>query len=243
MRFDSIQLSSEQMVEADLAVVFYGEHGLATLHPVGWSGDSRRICEGQFLDRADMAALGRIFSQHGARESLILPERVLGIGSDFLTWYRPAEKRPMYFVVDGVREKVDVFWPSMIFHAKGDRLFAVAYCAEGRPAGSTPVYLPPLANFWDSTEMCRGQAAYPKGWGPETVPEWEHAVYGTYFTHINGSVKLAGRPNSTAALLAYWKHPARGKHPVKREHLVPVSWAPDCSSWLHEVSHGGWERG
>jgi hypothetical protein len=87
--------------------------------------------------------------------------------------------------------------------------------------------------------MCRGSVAYPQGWGPEMIPEWEFAVYGTLFTHINDSAKLAGRKNTTEDHVAFWRHPSRKRYPLKPKHLIPIAWAPDCGSWLREIAGAG----
>lgn len=233
---NSIKLSSEKVAVADFALLFFGDAGVATLHDVDRFGDGPRIREGRLLRQDDLSRLGGILQQAGSRPSLILPERVLGAGPGFLTWYKPAHKAPMRFLVGGKLFESEVIWPSLIFHARGGKLFAVAYVSEARPDADTPVFAPPLMNFYDSTAMCRGSASYPANHDPATVPEWEFAVFGTHFTHINNSVKLRGREQSTESHLAFWRHPARARYPLKAKHLVDLCWAPTCGEWLAEIS-------
>jgi PRTRC genetic system protein B len=231
-------LASESRDVANFAVVFYRDRSVATLHPVFEQSNGASIGPGRFLRQDDLSALSRVFGEASARQPSILPERVLGCGSDFITWYRPAERTTMSFLVHGKPSQLSVIWPSLIFHARNQTLYAAAYVNDGRPSASTGVYAVPLMNFYDDGSMCRGNARYPASYAPESIPEWEFAVYGTTFTHINDSCKLRGRPDTDEAHLAFWSHPARARFPLQAKHLVPLSWAPTCGDWLSAIENG-----
>lgn len=233
-RLIDVDLGTERPTP-DIALLFYASPGLATVHKIqkGFSTEPQ-IGEGRMVCQDDLEHLSRIFGERKSATDFILPERVLGAGSNWLTWYAPAAVRTMLFSVGGERCHLDVVWPSLIFHAAAGKLFAAAYEGSERPGPSTAAFMPPLMNFYDSTAMCRGSARYPAGYDAHTIPAWESAVFDSYFTHTNNSQKIAGCSNDEDQL-RFWKHPARRKHPLKARHMIPIAWAPTAGEWLNAL--------
>jgi len=224
--------------KADVALLFYGESGMASVHQIMDSiAGAPHLVAGKLLDGTDLSDLARLFMgaapNCGAHQ--ILPERVLGAGPDFLTWYAPAAKRKMHFLVAGKQDSPDVIWPGLIFHAYKQTLFLVAYAGKDRPEASSPVFYAPLMNANDDTTLCRGSAVYPTYHRPGSIAAWEQAVFGTAFTHTNGSGKLSGRLSDNNSHLSFWKHRSRRRYPVTARHLVPLPFATSLEQWLEAI--------
>src|SRR5699024_177029 len=84
----------------DIALLLYGELGLATVHRInsGFGFNSGpTIGEGRMVLQDDLEALARILTEKRGTSSYILGKRILGAGSNWLTWYSPATLRPMLF--------------------------------------------------------------------------------------------------------------------------------------------------
>lgn len=218
----------------DIALLIYRKLGLSTVHQIQSHLGDPHIGEGRMVRQDDLESLARILTERQDASAFILPERVLGMGSNWLTWYAPAEVRPMLFNVDGDPCHLDVLWPNLILHAAAGTLYAASYEGGARPSESTPVFMPALMNFYDSTAMCQGSARYPSGYAQHDIPAWEAAVFDSYFTHTNDSSKIAGCSNDREHL-RFWSHPARRKHPLKARHMIPISWAPTAGAWLKSL--------
>lgn len=235
---EMIAFEASASASADIALLIYGDTGLATIHPIyNCHAEGPSISPGRLLASTDLATLASILEGRSkVQPSYVLPEHVLAAGEDFLTWYAPPVKRRMHFFVNG-QDPVSpsVIWPGLIFHACRRELYLVAYDGSTRPGPSTNISHAPLMNIDDSSRMCRGSAVYPTSFDLDTIPGWEHAVFGSAFTHTNHDNTIAGRGRCDDAHLAFWTHPARARHPVSARHLAPLCFARTCQEWLEAI--------
>jgi PRTRC genetic system protein B len=203
------------------AVVFHGLPGdsrasAITYHPVAVQDGHPAIQPGGPMSRADALRLCQALAGERRGELAWLPSTVLAQGDEALVWYVPGRVRPMLFTgTKGDTVRLEVPWPTLVFSARDRGISLTAIKTRGRPTLRTPVYHAPLMNLYSDGGVCLGSATVPGMAGPESVPDYEAAIYDSRFSHGNfrGNLRIDGKTGEASDLdhLRFWRGLARAK--------------------------------
>lgn len=195
-------LDSVKTLRPKVAIVLYGEHeygggcSAAMVHDVRSAGKKSVIGSGRPLTRECLAEMLKLVADNvGGMSGLhLLPERVLAWNqaAGTLVWWAPSVVRPIYLAGEGEPVNGPFKWPPLVFYACGEVLACWALAKDQRPDADTPLFMPPLWNFYDNGGMCWGNVQPPTTLHPGVIDQWEACVYDTTFTHWNGRVKVKG---------------------------------------------------
>lgn len=173
------------------------------------------------------AGLLAVLSEAGFRQHMSwIDPRVLAVGTDGFIWHSPERLSWMYWKIGGNPTRLKVWWPHLVFHvnqATGLRVYAVA--TKSRPTTGDRLYKAPIGNVYDNASLCWGNIQEPER-VLSSIPEYESAIYDTYFTHANARV-LADAAKAPADdfrrqdLFRYWKARSASKaRPIPVDHLL-----------------------
>lgn len=128
-------------------------------------------------------ALRLLNGQHRVRS--LLDPRVLFSSRSETMWYRPAQRRPMWFQRGKQKRMLTVPWPSLVFHARNGGLRVAALRTRTkRPGPNTRLFHAPLMNIYDNGALCLGNITAPSC-DLSGMAGWEEAIYDTLFVHTN----------------------------------------------------------
>lgn len=210
------------------AILLYGASvvgkagGFATVHPVRTGQDGiYSIGPGTPASRQGLLAALRELATDRIKPELI-PAHVLAKGADHMVWYRPAQKRTVWFKCKQLGERTALVpHPATLWLVNpvtgACKIFALR--DDARPDENTVLYQAPYYNVWETGGICTGNAGVPKG--PDAlVPEnWEKMFFNSWFSHPN-TPKLVRHKEGT---FAFWKNLLDGKHRVfPKTKLLPV---------------------
>lgn len=184
---------------------------MLTVHPIKQSrAGAPHLGPGKVMGEDDGRELGNLLLQaDDARTSAhtvpILPEQLLTLETDALTWMLPARRTLMHCLDNkGKRHALDVLWPNLVMRVVRRKLFVIAVESVKRPAHDSRIFAAPLANVHSDTSVCTGSAILPRSSGIEAMRGWESVIYNTYNTHTNHDRTLKGGASSDE-LLAFWQ--------------------------------------
>ncbi|HEY4288230.1 MAG TPA: hypothetical protein VGN00_14095 [Puia sp.] len=176
-------------------------------HPINEAG---QILEGRPLKQETIQEIVDVFfdeRQNAVAVSGMIPANVLQFevlpgGRYSLMWYRPAERRRIYFSESLNIPSGEAWMPPMIYHTKDSRGLAMyALANDDRPAESTRLFRAPFHNIYDDGDVCLGNAQVKKP-SQKTYASlmkyWEDLFWLSEFTHLNGT---ANPTKSNLALL------------------------------------------
>ncbi|GAO43764.1 hypothetical protein [Flavihumibacter petaseus] len=158
-----------------------------------------RILEGRPLKQETIDGLVDVFYQERQQRSEIsglLPHNMLHFqqlsgGGHELIWYRPAEKRQLFFAEKLHIPSGEAWVPPMIYHVHKRQMEVFAWEDDGsRPTEKTQLLRAPFHNVSGSGDVCLGSAKAKK---PETntiaalLKYWEDMFWLSEFTHLAGS--------------------------------------------------------
>ena len=119
------------------------------------------------------------------RERKLLAPNVLLSLPDETLWYRPAQRRLMWFSRGKNKRALTVPWPALLFHTRSGGLRVAALrAANRRPDENTRLYHVPLMNIYANGSLCLGNIAAPPC-DLSGMAAWEAAIYDTLFAHTN----------------------------------------------------------
>ena len=198
-----------------------------TRHPIRPRKGGVYLGPGHAFTHGDLDTLiGILKQQSGQVSRTLIPENVLLHGSNELVWCVPGKVRPMWFKLQDKPVRLNVPWPTLLFHVLDGNLSVVALRDAKRPTETTPVYHAPLMNIYHHGGVCTGSADLPEGCDYEDRSGWEDVIFKTLFTHTNmdHTLKLKGKQTiSNTVHLRFWRDLSRKKasrFPVSS--LVPM---------------------
>ncbi|CAB4126436.1 PRTRC_B, PRTRC system protein B [uncultured Caudovirales phage] len=159
--------------------------------------DSGRICEGKPLKQETIQEIVDLFADKDQRAVEItgmIPDNLLHASvvdrSIHLMWYRPEEKRSIYFA-EGLNLTDGMAWvPATLYVAEGKNTLKVyALYSNERPTAETLLYKAPYYNVFDDHRVCLGNAKVelPKKKTYENMIEyWERMFWMSVNSHLNG---------------------------------------------------------
>lgn len=214
-------------LEEDLYMGYSHTHTerVVTLHTVHPSSDPSvppAMGSGRVLSPEDAKDLAQILT--GTTPDTLDPEAdfidgsVLYATSRLRSWFVPGRARTMYIRQGKRRVRLDVIWPSLVFAASArGNLLLTATSGARRPHPGTPLYHAPLMNIDASTAVCQGSVTTPEAPAEaRAMPEWEDAIFRTWFTHTNHSRTFAGDGSgSSAEHIKRWRALAKARRGPK----------------------------
>ena len=133
----------------------------------------------------------------------ILPDNVLVRTPDTLVWWRPAQRRKMFFRNDdelgGVSGRVFP-QPPLVFRATHRELSIRALASNARPTGATALHVAPYYNVNIDGVVCQGTMRAPDEFTVASMAQWERAFFESEFTHIYGSGHFTCHAGGVASL-------------------------------------------
>lgn len=150
----------------------------------------------------------------------ILPENVLVRTPDTLVWWRPAQRRKMFFRHDDELGSISgrVFpQPALVFQASHGVLRIRALATNERPSSATALHVTPYYNVNIEGLVCQGTMRAPDESTVASMAQWEQAFFESEFTHIYGSGHFTIHAGGVAAL---WRSLA-AKKVFPTNQLVP----------------------
>ncbi|MFL9886802.1 PRTRC system protein B [Paraburkholderia agricolaris] len=174
------------------AILLYGQQnkGLAygTVHPVSLERGKQRptIGAGRPIDRASLHTALQELATNTAGKASFLPETVLAVSPEAITWWHPPARKRVFFRCPEIRSAGAVVpHPGLVFHASlgGFRVFATM--EDTRPTPETVLYEPPYFNTWDWGKICIGTAQVPNRIDVAAIDGWECGFFESAFTHPN----------------------------------------------------------
>ena len=159
--------------------------------------DDGKIMEGRPLMQETMQGIVDVFfdeNQNKQKFSGLFPDNMLSFkalprGKYKMVWYRPAEKRVMYFKQELKMPSEQTWIPAMLYVTDGLGLDVFALSGNSRPNEATKLYRPPFWNVNDSGDVCLGNARVnrPQVKTYENLMKyWEDLFWLSEFTHTNG---------------------------------------------------------
>ena len=207
---------------------------LVAQHKLYQASGQLRMGSGEIIGPERIAQIVAMLDESAARHASeqFLPARVIAHGADMIAWHVPGKRRPMFFATDAEGPvSMQVSWPSLLFLARGNRLWLAALDSDARPDADTPLYHAPLMNHDARNGLCFGNAERPARASLETMAIFETAVFKSNFSHCNGGNHLRYRHlnsdrqsacNSTH-LAFYRSVEKRRLKRVPARHLLPLN--------------------
>lgn len=191
-----------------------GERELRATHHAVVNGEP---AAGQLAGRDQIVNLLRDLL--GATETRSLPPaHVLFADSGRMLWYRPSQRRPIFFHTgrkefDAELRGKSAVYPALLFLAVPGNLYVWALASDERPEANTPVYRAPFLNLYESGHMCAGTSKLPLQVSGDVGP-FERAFFETTFTHSNYRDKLTTHSGGHDGLWRALAHPERQTFPA-----------------------------
>ncbi|MDF2189316.1 hypothetical protein [Paraflavitalea sp. CAU 1676] len=157
--------------------------------------DKGQLLEGKPLKQETIQGLVDVFfdeRQNRVQIGGIIPANMIHFdvrpgGYYDMTWFRPAEKRHLFFV-DGLHiPSGEAMVPAMLYQVKRKGLYVYALTSDERPALTTELYNAPYHNVSSDGDVCLGSAKVKK---PTTrtyqaeMEYWEAMFWKSEFTHL-----------------------------------------------------------
>lgn len=209
---------------------------MLTLHAIQSSREGApHLSPGTIMGAEDGRTLGNLLLQADAARRYsdaipLIPENVLTVEPDAVTWFLPAMRAPMHCKdAKGKRHALDVVWPHLILRVVRRELFVVAVDSAQRPTRQSRLYAAPLANVYAETSVCTGSATLPRGSDTDSIDGWNRVLLGTYNTHVNHPGTLANGATSEQ-LLTFWQRRVGKRSPPSARNYSPLGMT--LNEWL-----------
>jgi PRTRC genetic system protein B len=237
---DAIQRALDASRTApSLALVFHTRNdgrqlSVVTAHRVAADRRQRvNIQPGRPLTHEDEMEVLRLLRPQGSHAGFaVYPSTLLHATAAHAMWWLPPQRYPMLLREAGSDRLVQrtVMWPNLALLVRQRRLYAVAFAGSERPTADTPCYMPPLANFWKSTECCTGTAELPEGHDLSQLDAWARVLRDTAFSHANAEVIRNPKRSGPRQIdpMAHWR--TAKPTPFPDNQLVPLRFA--LRDWL-----------
>lgn len=176
-----------------------------TTHPIKNRGKGHYLGAGRSFTHADLDALLHMLRAQSTTTRSLLPDNLLLQGTEELAWYVPGSIRPMWVGDNDRTKRLNVPWPTLIFHARSGRLSIAAMKGSRHPDSNTPVSHAPVMNIYNSGNVCTGNADLPPDCTIESMKGWEDVIYRTRFTHVNHDFTLRFPKKSSVSTPDHYK--------------------------------------
>jgi PRTRC genetic system protein B len=195
-----------------------------TVHPVTPQSKGTRAAlgAGRPIDRAALLESLQALSKNAAPKAEFLPETVLAVSQDAVTWWcRPGMRRVFFDCPEIGKRSAIVPHPGLVFQAATDGFSVFALHEDGRPAPGSKLYEPPYFNTWNFGKICIGSAHVPKRIDIASIAGWESGFFESSFTHPNHGGKRVRHPDGE---FAFWKSMLDGQFGKQfpKDALVPM---------------------
>lgn len=159
-----------------------------------------KLLAGKPVDETFMQQLSKIVNHQAHKEEFLhlsgfIPDHVLhysGTPKNYrICWWRPMEKRVMYFSKELGIPSGQVVVPPLIFIATSSALTVFSFVPKSkksRPLINETLYQAPFHNVAQQGLVCIGNAVYEKPKKPDVkslIEYWEHIFWNSEFTHQN----------------------------------------------------------
>lgn len=151
----------------------------------------------------------------------ILPDNVLVRTPESLVWWRPAQRRKMFFRHDdelGAVSGRTFPQPPLVFRVTQHELWIRALADNARPTATTALMIAPYCNVNTEGTVCQGTMRSPEEASVAAMEQWERSFFESEFTHIYGSGHFTRHPGGLAGL---WSSLA-GKRTFAMDRLSPA---------------------
>lgn len=189
MDFDA-SIGESHIFRLQKAVLLYGstpaQCTFATVHDV-------RFKDGEVVPSLGEAQLLRVEFLRELVKSLtanspieVLPENVLVRNELTTVWWRPAQRKTMFFHLEtplGVVNAQKFPIPSLVFRVAAGSLAVRALVENVRPVADTGLFLAPFWNVFEDGRVCHGSMRAPDDPSMKALDLWEKAFFGSNFTH------------------------------------------------------------
>lgn len=155
------------------------------------------ILEGKPLKQETIQGIVDVFfdeRQNSSSVTGLIPENLLAFsklpgGHYNMVWYRPAEKRHLYFSAELNIKSGQAWVPPMVYEVNRNDLAVYALKGDGRPKEGAKLLRAPFHNVNINGDVCLGSAKV-KPPAQKTyvnlMEYWETLFWRSEFTHLNG---------------------------------------------------------
>jgi PRTRC genetic system protein B len=215
-------------IAATTAILLYTGHDnsvvYGTVHPVTakTKGARAAIGAGRPIDRAGLLSCLRELSANAAPKAEFLPETVLAVSQDAITWWcKPGMRRVFFDCPEIGKRSAIVPHPGLVFRAASNGFSVFALHEDCRPVPTSMLHEPPYFNTWDWGKICIGTAHVPKRIDVASIAGWESGFFESSFTHPNHGGK---RVKHCQGEFAFWKSMLDGNYGEQfpKDALVPM---------------------
>jgi len=146
-----------------------------TVHPINpGKGGRASIGAGRPIDRAALLKCLTELLQNAAPRAEFLPETVLAVSQDAVTWWcRPGMRRVFFDCPEIGKRSAIVPHPGLVFRAASNGFSVFALKEDSRPTPTSTLHEPPYFNTWDFGKICIGSAHVPKRIDVSSIAGWE----------------------------------------------------------------------
>ncbi len=208
-----------------------------TAHGVATRSKGLQIMPGRPLSPEDELSVVNLLQrpETEGKGLTFLPEHILLQDRFSTLWWVPSSIRPMYLhPTSGKRKTIKVRWPTLALYAVNRKLYIVGLEKDERPTPSTKVFHAPLANVWQTSQICTGGAKLPISCDTSSIPEWEDVVFATGFSHKNHDVAIR-RAGGRAGIdpMTFWPKRDKKTGAFPATQLTPLHMT--MGKWLASV--------
>jgi PRTRC genetic system protein B len=195
-------------LRATSAILLYSGRDQAalygTVHPItAGKGGRASIGAGRPIDRSSLLKALTDLSQNAAPKAEFLPETVLAVSQDAVTWWcRPGMRRVFFDCPEIGKRSAIVPHPGLVFRAASSGFSVFALKEDSRPTPASTLHEPPYFNTWNFGRICIGSAHVPKRIDVSSIGGWESGFFESAFTHPNHGGKRVSYPKGE---FAFWK--------------------------------------
>lgn len=158
---------------------------------------SGKLLEGKPLKQETLDGIVDVFFDERQNRSAItglLPDNLLKYeplpgGNIEMIWYRPEEKRNLFFSEQLHIPSGEAWVPALIYHAERKSLNIYALNSNDRPKENTQLYHAPFHNINSDGNVCLGSAKVKKekrNTYQSLMKYWEDMFWLSEFTHLAG---------------------------------------------------------
>lgn len=187
-----VQIASaipQSMLKLETAILLYSGGIFATIHQIVPNGKARpEIGPGVPITQEAVSTALRGMKMD--MNSGFLPENVLGIGMDWVVWWRQPRTGPIWFDSQDKRigkRSATVPHPALVFAVSNNGSAWHVFAVKGskRPTAQTLLHVSPYFNVYEGGKICIGNVSVPGETALEKIGAWEQAFFGSWFTHPN----------------------------------------------------------
>jgi PRTRC genetic system protein B len=221
-----IEIGGNSAVELRKAVMIYtGTQAYVTVHDVLRDEQGRpHYGPPEALSADFLKSLCELLKQKAVREVEILPDSILYLSDELISWWRPAAVRPMFFQSATDQEANALSGkkfphPALVFVATERYISVRALPRNERPTSGTLLMSAPYWNTYEDGSVCTGSMHVPTSEVSSSVTaEWERGFFESAFTHPSGAVRLT---SFKGGIIPMWTS-VLGADAFPGRHLVPA---------------------